>query len=66
LHNPDELHFLCETPDEFAECCALIADNELELVGVVAIARPLPGAPPTEELVLIFGAGQPGDEDAAA
>ena len=63
---PDEFHFLCESPAEFEDCCALIADNELELVGVVAIARPLDGAPPTEELVLIFGAGGSGDEDAAA
>jgi hypothetical protein len=62
----DEFRFLCETPDEFAECCALIADNELELVGVVAIARPTESSAPTEQLLLIFGAGQSGDGDAAA
>jgi hypothetical protein len=66
LHNPDEFHFLCETADEFADCCALIADNELALVGVVAIARPTEHSLPTEQLVLIFGAGQSGDGDAAA
>ena len=52
---PDEFHFLCESEQQFEECCELIRDNELELVAVIAIARPTEAALPTEQLLLIFG-----------
>jgi hypothetical protein len=59
--DPDLTLFLAEDPDQFADACELIReDEELELVAVVAIAQDARDPRvPTERLLLIFGTSPP-------